>query len=160
MTQGRALLQIWERALAGAVSSAENPAVIALTSFITLFKSNLPVPELALFGVAFNLQAHFAPLFGAVCSALSLSAHETAYLFLLNHAKTVLSAGVRANANVVGSYQSQAILASQGLQGLINECVERQMRSGDRVEDAVVTVPTMDLWMGRHEKIYSRVFNS
>jgi urease accessory protein len=105
----------------------------------------------------FTLQAHFAPLFGAVCSAMGLSTHETAYLFLLNHAKAVLSAAVRAS--VMGPYQSQAALAGESLQRVIHQCIGLYGKDNG-VEDAVVTVPTMDLWMGRHELLYSRIFNS
>ncbi len=48
------------------------------------------------------LPAHLAPLYGAVCADFA------AYSFLLNHAKMVLSAGVRAG--VLGAYASQALL--------------------------------------------------
>jgi urease accessory protein len=31
---------------------------------------------------------------------------------------------------------------------------------GTKVEDAGLSVPVMDLWVGRHEVLYSRIFNS
>lgn len=148
IAQGRALLQIWERALIPAAAAGE--ARECVSSFAIKLKSNV-VDDFGL-----QLQAHFAPLFGAVCAALSLSVHDTAYLFLLNHAKAVLSAAVRAS--VIGPYQSQALLADSRLQECINACIEREKLS--RVDQAAVTVPTMDLWMGRHELLYSRIFNS
>ncbi|KXT01875.1 hypothetical protein AC578_2159 [Pseudocercospora eumusae] len=153
-TQGKALVEVWTRALNGAA----NPTSLRtaeVTNFATQLKSNIPDT----FG--FTLQGHFAPLFGAVCAAMDLSEHETSYLFLLNHAKAVLSAAVRAS--VMGPYQSQAVLASSRLQMTIGRCIEyhRKTFSGDPAHhDAVVTVPTMDLWMGRHELLYSRIFNS
>lgn len=151
ITQGRALLAIWERALSPSAIEEKGQEI---TSFATTMKS--PVPDV--FGML--PQAHFPPLFGAVCAALGLSEHETCYLFLLNHAKTVLSAAVRAS--VMGPYQSQGVLASQELKGCIDLCIERELkREGERgVQEAVVTVPMMDLWMGRHELLYSRIFNS
>ena len=150
--QGRALLAIWEKALASStVSTAEaQTAATGVSDFVTKAKTSKPDA----FGM--NLNAHFAPLFGAVCCALGLAAHDTAYLFLLNHAKAVLSAAVRAS--VFGPYQSQATLASTKLQQWVNDSVRRE--SGKEVLDAAVTAPTMDLWMGRHELLYSRIFNS
>jgi urease accessory protein len=151
ITQGRALIAVWERAL----STSANPASDA-SEAVTEFAAQLKINAVDAFGM--HLQAHFPPLFGAVCSALSLSAHETSYLFLLNHAKAVLSAGVRAS--VMGPYQSQATLASKSLQDCINACITNQNLVQTAAKDAVVTVPTMDLWMGRHELLYSRIFNS
>ena len=77
-------------------------------------------------------------------------------MFLLNHSKALLSAAVRAS--VIGPYQSQAILCSERLQTCIGVCIRRESES--KVEDTNVTVPAMDLWMGRHELLYSRIFNS
>jgi urease accessory protein len=151
ITQGRAMIAIWERALSGS-AIVGSKASEAVSSFASELKNNV----VDAFGM--HLQAHFPPLFGAVCSALNLSAHDTSYLFLLNHAKAVLSAGVRAS--VMGPYQSQATLASRSLQDCINACIKSQELDRIDARDAVVTVPTMDLWMGRHELLYSRIFNS
>ncbi len=152
VSQGRALLTIWEKALSTSVASSDGAKESAeqVTRFAAAAKNAKPDA----WGLAVN--AHFAPLFGAVCCALGLPAHDTAYLFLLNHAKAILSASVRAS--VVGPYQSHAILASERLQTWISNCVALE---NDRdAGDAAVTVPTMDLWMGRHELLYSRIFNS
>ncbi|KAK5166273.1 uncharacterized protein LTR77_008534 [Saxophila tyrrhenica] len=150
--QGRALLAVWEKALSwSSVSTGQARDAAALVSgFATKVKTSKPDA----FGLSLN--AHFAPLFGAVCTALGLSAHDAAYLFLLNHAKAVLSAAVRAS--VFGPYQSQATLASARLQGWVNDAVERE--SDRKAHEAAVTTPVMDLWMGRHELLYSRIFNS
>lgn len=157
ITQGRALLAIWERALAPSAPHSGR-GKNQITSFAAMMKAPGAVPDH--FGML--PQAHFSPLFGAVCSAMGLTEHETCYLFLLNHAKTVLSAGVRAS--VMGPYQSQAVLASEELKECIDVCIERELKGGEvgerGVERAVVTVPMMDLWMGRHELLYSRIFNS
>lgn len=153
VAQGRALVGIWEKALLSSKpqSQTTSSAWKALQAFSAAIKSSASSSAQNL-----GINTHFAPLFGAVCSALSLSSHETAYVFLLNHAKAVLSAAVRAS--VMGPYQSQAVLASGKLQTSINDCIERE--KSRKVEDAAVTVPTMDLWMGRHELLYSRIFNS
>ncbi|KAK5742682.1 hypothetical protein LTR17_003214 [Elasticomyces elasticus] len=152
ITQGRALLTIWERVLSASASSSADSreAAKALTTFATASKTCKP----DLYGLQSN--SHFPPLFGLTCRALSLAESETAYLFLLNHAKALLSAAVRAS--VLGPYQSQSVLASEKLQRCIATCIKRE--SGRTAEEAAVTSPVMDLWMGRHELLYSRIFNS
>jgi urease accessory protein len=152
ITQGRALLTIWEKALSA--STAQDAGSQDTDRRINEFAASVKASKPDTFGLSLN--AHFAPLFGAVCSALHLSAHDTAYMFLLNHAKAVLSAGVRAS--VIGPYQSHATLSSSRLQGWVNASIEREEKRS--VSDAAVTAPTMDLWMGRHELLYSRIFNS
>lgn len=152
VSQGRALLTIWEKALRHSVASSSEAqkAAMKLSVFATAVKESKPDA----FGVTLN--AHFPSLFGSVCCALGLSSQEAAYLFLLNHAKAVLSAAVRAS--VFGPYQSQSILASARLKAWIDEFIKRE---GDqKAENAAVTAPVMDLWMGRHELLYSRIFNS
>ncbi|QIW99845.1 hypothetical protein AMS68_005363 [Peltaster fructicola] len=145
-SQGRALLAIWERALIHEASGEYD--------HITAFSRDLKSSKPDAFGLQLN--AHFAPLFGAVCRALAVSRDDAAYLFLLNHAKAVLSAAVRSS--VMGPYQSQAILASGRLQTSLRACVGRY--DSTQAHGAAVTVPVMDLWMGRHELLYSRIFNS
>lgn len=155
IAQGKALLTIWERALSAAVPNDDDGAVEAgeaITSFVKAAKSSKPDATTGLQ----QINGHFPPLFGAVAFALGLSEQETCYLFLLNHAKAMLSAAVRAS--VMGPYQSQATLASAALQKHINELIDKHKAL--RAEDAAVSVPAMDLWMGRHELLYSRIFNS
>ncbi|CAJ2507286.1 Uu.00g084720.m01.CDS01 [Anthostomella pinea] len=100
--------------------------------------------------------AHLAPLFGAIANILGLSLHQTAYVFMLAHAKALASAAVRAG--VFGPYQAQRLLAGSEVQGLIREVVEREWLT--KIEEAGQSVPVMDLWVGRHELLYSRIFNS
>jgi urease accessory protein len=100
--------------------------------------------------------AHLPPLFGAICALVGLGLEQTAYVFLLGHVKALVSAAVRAG--VFGPYQAQKTLASGTVQGLIRAMIEREWET--RVEDAGQTVPVMDLWVGRHEVLYSRIFNS
>jgi urease accessory protein len=58
----------------------------------------------------------------------------------------------------MGPYQAQSVLADAELQARIRGLVEEGWERG--VEDAGQSVPVMDLWVGRHEKLYSRIFNS
>ena len=154
VAQGRALVSVWENALRLSVSSDLTAAVTAggsVASFAKTLKSSI------LSSAAIkDAYGHFAPLWGVVCLALGLEVHQTAYLFLLNHAKAVLSAAVRAG--VLGPYQAQSVLAGQDLQAHIRDCVERVWNV--LPEDAGQVVPITDLWVGRHELLYSRIFNS
>jgi urease accessory protein len=160
IAQGKALLTLWERAfVASAARTSETVAAIeALDSFAAAVKKVKRVVIVAAdqdAGVS-SLNAHFAPLFGVLCCALGLAEMEAAYLFCCNHAKSVLSAAVRAG--VMGPYASHGVLASQGLQTVIRACVDREKDKA--VEMAGLSVPVMDLWVGRHELLYSRIFNS
>ena len=153
IAQGRALLAVWDRSFKAqyksSTSSAKVPegkeaAIEALTAFSTALRTS-PYAN-----------AHLAPLWGLITRILAVPLHEAAYLFLFSHARTVMSAAVRAS--VMGPYQAQALLASTELQDRIHGLVEEGWQR--KVEDAGQSVPIMDLWIGRHEKLYSRIFNS
>ena len=159
VAQGKALVGLWERALAPEGGEGCLEGVEAMRGIGAALKARGKErggDGDGEWGLGLRVNAHFAPLFGVVCRALGLAAEETAYLFLLNHTKAVLSAAVRAS--VMGPYQSHAMLASVKLQERIKAYVNHE--KGTRVEDAGLTVPPMDLWLGRHELLYSRIFNS
>jgi urease accessory protein len=170
VAQGRALLSVWERAFrsqykdqgqgyedgqAGASDGkdeqqAQSLALASLRAFSTALKTanadNTPYPP----------SAHFPPLWGTLTLALGLPLHSSAYLFLFSHARTVVSAAVRAS--VLGPYQAQGVLASRRLQKEIERLVTEHWDW--RTEEAGQCVPVVDLWVGRHEILYSRIFNS
>jgi len=100
--------------------------------------------------------AHLAPLFGVIARAVGVGQQEMAYVYMLSHVKALLSAAVRAS--VFGPYQAQKLLASREVQEGIRMVIDREW--GKDVEDAGQTVPVVDLWIGRHELLYSRIFNS
>lgn len=151
IAQGRALLSVWEKAfVTSLLNCAENSASVAvLQTFARDLKISSILPEPATYG-------HLAPLWGAITRTSGLSLEEAGYVFLLNHAKAIISAGVRAS--VMGPYQAQAFLAGQDLQMLIKQCLGKVWSL--QPEDAGQVVPIMDLWIGRHELLYSRIFNS
>lgn len=159
IAQGRALLGVWERAFRGtyanssasrADTAAAGTAIQAIEDFLDSLKSSLgDVDDL-------GPKGHFAPLWGVVCLAMGVDLRQATYVFMLNHAKAVLSAAVRAS--VMGPYQAQNVLASRNLQDMIAGRIEQEWNTD--VEDAGQVVPTIDLWMGRHELLYSRIFNS
>ena len=77
---------------------------------------------------------------------------------------------------MLGPYQAQKILAGREVREGVEGCLEREGRvmedeeggkgvsDGETwrkaVERAGQRVPVLDLWVGRHECVYSRVFNS
>ena len=107
-------------------------------------------------GEAAAAAGHFAPLWGAVTSLMGLTVEQAAYVFLLNHVKALLSAAVRIG--LVGPYQAQGLLVSDWVRGEIERVMRRYWAV--EVEDAGQVVPVLDLWVGRHELLYSRIFNS
>ena len=152
IAQGRALIGVWERSFraywSDGSSTDRHAAVTALKEFSRAMKLTSDVP--------LSVNGHFAPVWGATTCAMGIDAHQASYVFLINHAKAVLSAAVRAS--VMGPYQAQSFLAGTVLQEVVAGCVERVWNTSP--ENAGQVVPALDLWVGRHELLYSRIFNS
>ncbi|PKS07980.1 hypothetical protein jhhlp_006592 [Lomentospora prolificans] len=144
--QGRALLSLWEKSLAPPLGDA------ALTSFaLEVKKSGRAAGD-----EVGRAHGHLAPVFGAVGRAAGLSRERMAYVLVLGHVKALVSAAVRAG--VLGPYKAQGVLAGDEVRRMVGEAVHREWET--RIEDAGQTVPATDLWIGRHEVLYSRIFNS
>lgn len=178
VAQGLALMSVWERSFRSCFcpdppqpspfpatnyeGGTGDVAGRALRDFSISVKQSIGIvhPEPSGSGSSFAIvdtpNGHYAPLWGAVTAAMSVSLHAAAYIFLYNHAKGVISAAVRAS--VMGPYQSQAILADPRLQAMIMGNVRKNWTVS--IDDAGQVVPVMDLWVGRHELLYSRIFNS
>lgn len=171
VAQGRALLGIWERSFVASAALQQQPLPVSASAdapgaaagageydaVLREYARALRTPardwdETGLPPVA----AHLAPLFGVVCRVVGLSLHQTAYIFMLGHVKALISAAVRAN--LLGPYQAQRVLASSEVMGMISAAIEREWDTP--VDEAGQSVPVMDLWIGRHEVLYSRIFNS
>lgn len=151
VAQGKALLTLWERALGADVAAPPSPAVDALRDFSAARKR---APSWDVGSVDFN--GHFAPLWAAVTRGMGVTLEESVYTFLFNHAKAVLSAAVRAS--VMGPYAAQGLLASRRLRAEIEDLMAANWKV--EVEEAGQGVPMCDLWVGRHDLLYSRIFNS
>ena len=149
-SQGRALITVWERSLKA--ETAPSSAKEALQLFCMRLKG-LPGSKLE---DAPELNAHFPLIYAVVCAAQGLSLHESAYTYLLNHAKAIASAAVRAS--VLGPYAAQGLLGSKWLREEIEETMQSEWDTP--IEDAGQAVPALDVWIGRHELLYSRIFNS
>lgn len=164
ISQGRALISVWERSMKG--ESRESVATVALQRFCLGLKMQQP-PAGAVNGEEHEdedeehaqpveLNAHFPLVYAVVCAAQGLSDHQTAYTYLFNHAKAVASAAVRAG--VLGPYAAQALLGSNWLRAELEKVLAREWETD--IDEAGQAVPAIDVWMGRHELLYSRIFNS
>ncbi|RCI16589.1 hypothetical protein L249_2008 [Ophiocordyceps polyrhachis-furcata BCC 54312] len=161
LAQGRALLAVWDRSLGHHMSFGGAGSLCALRQFAALLRAAAAAAAASTADddddhVPPQPSAHLAPLFGAVCAVAGLAGRQAAYVFLLGHARAVVSAAVRAG--VVGPYQAQRVLAADQLRRFIDALIEREWQTP--VECAGQSVPVMDLWIGRHELLYSRIFNS
>ena len=153
VAQGRALLSIWDRSFSSALpTGASVDAVEALQEVTVLLRSTASNAS----GDLPAASAHIGPLFGAIAGILGMSLQQTAYVFMLSHVKALLSAAVRAS--MFGPYHAQKLLASVEVQEGIREVIDREWVT--KIEDAGQSVPVIDLWIGRHEMLYSRIFNS
>ncbi|KAL8388991.1 hypothetical protein RB595_008879 [Gaeumannomyces hyphopodioides] len=160
VAQGRALLSVWERCFAPALQASSPAAAAAVAAFAAAVRAAPPSTTTTTTDQDDPLQlppaAHLAPLFGAVCRAAGLGARESAAVLVVGHVKALVSAAVRAG--VFGPYQAQRLLAGDRVRELVDAAVRREWDTP--VELAGQTVPVMDLWLGRHELLYSRIFNS
>jgi urease accessory protein len=153
VAQGRALLSIWDRSFSSAIPAGASPAAVeALRGFSVLLRSSSSATS----GELPPVSAHLGPLFGAIARVVGMTLQQTAYVFMLSHVKALLSAAVRAS--IFGPYHAQKVLASTEMQHGIGEVISREWNT--KSEDAGQSVPVMDLWVGRHEMLYSRIFNS
>jgi len=149
--QGRALITVHDRALRAATTHSDGGAGEAGEA-----EAGDAVERYKLAVRKGEASGHFAVAWGLVCSELGLALEDTLHVFAFNHAKAVVSAAVRLG--LVGPYQAQAVLASQETRSLVEAAVDVGRRIA--VEDAGQSVPMLDLYQGRHELLYSRVFNS
>ncbi len=158
VAQGRALLTLWERALKReAVQDTGNQdAAQALNQFSLAMKKPATMSSTHDSSDLTHPACHLPLVWALVTRALNLALASSTYLYLFNHAKAVVSAAVRAS--VMGPYAAQGVLASGWLQREIEGAMEREWEVD--VGDAAQGVPMWDVWVGRHELLYSRIFNS
>lgn len=152
VAQGTALITLWDRALKGeAVAREPKQALIDFSVRMKRLASQTGDDD-----DTAQASGHFAPIWAVVNLAMGINLREAAYVFLLNHAKAVISAAVRAS--VLGPYAAQGVLASSWLrreiERIMDDCWETD------IVEAGQGVPMCDLWVGRHELLYSRIFNS
>jgi urease accessory protein len=99
-------------------------------------------------------RAHVAPLSGAVFLAIGLPLSTAQKVVLYGAARGVLAAAVRLG--IAGSYEAQRMQFECGprLDLLAERC------GGLRECDLAQTAPVLDLLQSRHDRLYSRLFQS
>lgn len=169
VSQGRALIAVWERSFRAQLqdtlpSSARPIASDSAYKAVEAFCKSIKLMALAKsqhhpgLDTLLAPNGHLPPFFGALGATLRLPLDHVLYTYLLNHAKTLLSAGIRAS--TLGPYQAQGVLASGWLQEHISLLVNREIELRRDPGEAGQCTPLLDLWGGRHDIIYSRIFNS
>jgi urease accessory protein len=160
--QGRALLSVWERSFRSSACSGGEQWQEVLLKYIRLVRSSPSTSTNSSSDLEKNrleipaAHGHFPPAWGAITRLMDLTLSQATYVFLYNHVKAVLSAAVRLS--VIGPYQAQALLATRDVRLYIQEALQKG--KGTSIEDAGQSVPMLDIWQGRHELLYSRIFNS
>ena len=102
-----------------------------------------------------QLSCHFAPCFALVTRILSLDQHTCQKMYLYNVLRDALSAANRLN--LIGP------LEAARLQQVFSATADRVvMERGNRtsVLDVYQSAPILDLMQGKHDQLYSRLFNS
>lgn len=97
---------------------------------------------------------HFAPAFGAVTRALSLSRSAAAQLFLFQSLRAVVAAAVRLG--IVGPMEAQSMQHR-----MAPRAREMLAATEDRgIEDVASTAPILEIWQGSQDRLYSRLFQT
>jgi Urease accessory protein UreF len=124
-------------------------AVIAIESFSEALKLSAGSPE------EIGPNGHFAPLWGVVCLAMGVIFVKRP-MFSFEPCES--GPQCRCSGLGDGTLSGTSVLASESLQKMIIGRIEREWNT--EPEDAGQVVPVLDLWVGRHELLYSRIFNS
>jgi urease accessory protein len=99
---------------------------------------------------------HFGVAYGITGRLLNINFDKLAYAFLHAHVKAVLSAAVRLS--LIGPYESAQILASKDVREALLAAMKE---SADlSVHDCSQTFTMLDIYQGRHELLYSRIFSA
>jgi len=141
ITQGRALLTVWSKALSPISKDQETK------DLITKFEANVRS------GKSFG---HHGIVWGMIGKASGISLDRILYVFVFSHARLLLSSAVRLG--IIGSYQSHLILASSSIRATIQKGLDEGKRLNKA--DAGQSWPLLDIFTSRQELLYSRLFNS
>jgi urease accessory protein len=100
------------------------------------------------------VNGHFAPIFGAVTAALGVTRAHTARLFCFQYLRSLLSAAVRIG--IVGPMEAQT------LQHQLSPRVREVLLHCEKlpIEEIAQTAPLLEIWQGRQDHLYSRLFQT
>lgn len=99
---------------------------------------------------------HFGVAFGLAGRILNIELERLVQAFVHAHAKAVLSAAVRLS--IIGPYESTDILSSSAIRDVIQRSI-LETRELD-VNSSGQTYSLLDIYQGRHELLYSRIFSA
>jgi urease accessory protein len=101
-----------------------------------------------------SLTGHYAPVFGVVTRRLGVELRDAERLFLYLSIRGTASSAVRLGA--IGAYDAQRLISRLASQ--IEEVADRC--AGLSVLEVAQTSPLLDLFQARHDRLYSRLFQS
>lgn len=145
VNQGRALLKLVDKTFLQHCDNDDEHVYNAIKNY-----------QASLHGPGIRASGHFAVVFGLAGRVLRIDLERLAFIFLQSHSKAVLSAAVRLS--LIGPYESTHDLASKATQAAIRDGVTQSEQI--LVEDCGQTFSLIDIWQGRHEALYSRIFSA
>lgn len=159
IAQGRALLKLLDKTFLQFCHDDEEMVFTSVKHYRKVISSSSAASSSAAHEGSADAEyafGHFCIVFGLVGRVLKIDIERLSYAFLQSHAKAVLSAAVRLS--LVGPYESTHLLASNDTRAAIRKCIAENL---DRdVSSAGQTFSMIDLWQGRHELLYSRIFSA
>ncbi|CCG81772.1 Putative uncharacterized protein [Taphrina deformans PYCC 5710] len=145
LTQGRALLKLIVKTFLQHCGDEDEE----LYKQVLAYKAAVHSPHAAATG-------HFGVVSGLAGRVLGIGLDRLTFAFLQSHAKAVLSAAVRLS--LIGPYESTHLLASKCTRQAIQQAIEKTKNMG--IDDCGQTFSIVDVWQGRHELLYSRIFSA
>ncbi len=126
-------------------------------AFLTAAEAAFGIPELGELKervVDATLSGHQAPLLGRTAALLSLPCGRTVEWFLYTQLRDVVSAAIRLN--IIGPLAGQSLISHLGRYVEI----QAEQAVNRRVAEATQTSPVLELVATRHDRLYSRLFQS
>lgn len=145
VAQGRALLKLVDKTFLQHCADDDEQLFLAVKKY-----------KMAVQSTAQSAFGHFGVVFGIAGRVLKIDLERLVQVFLQSHAKAVLSAAVRLS--LIGPYESTHILCSKATQNTIRHAMS-ETRNMD-VSECGQSYSLIDIWQGRHELLYSRIFSA
>lgn len=145
IAQGRALLKLIDKTFLQHCAASDEEVYRQIKEY----KASVHSPQVAAFG-------HFGVVFGLAGRVLGVDLERLTFAFLQSHAKAVLSAAVRLS--LIGPYESTHLLASKVTRDTIRQTLQEVKHK--TVDECGQTFSLIDVWQGRHELLYSRIFSA
>ena len=113
-----------------------------------------PLAELEERALREAIEAHLAPVFGAVCARLGLPLDDAQRLFLFLVLRGLVSSAVRLG--MLGPFAAQALQRDLGPALADAWALGKDLG----IDDVATTAPLLEIVQGHHDRLYSRMFSS